>query len=798
MRPLGSAFSASTLPTVNVLAVAIVLAAIAQVSRGLTGRVALMAAMGAGALGLFRFACDSIPAVWLAADAKGWMLGRLAGWLAGKRLEVGATYGGLDFLVLMAAVYAGWLVCTPPPRRHRAICAAIAILVGHFAYLAALARTDDLLAALPAVVLAPTTDIDHVGTWTWSNGVRTLIPWNLPLLAVAINGTFLALMLRWSPWIAIVEIDPAKLKKQKEKEEKLEIPGSVLAADVLARFGPVLLAVAATVLVGLGLNKSDLKDKTIVAYEKGYLNWIKPEYDSQTEGTFGMLPVFVESLGGRFVKSPALSEQDLANADVLLLLHPDEPWPQDTLRRVWEYVRRGGSLLLVAEPAVNEGGSHSSFNDVLTPTAMQVRFDTAVTRAGNWEQSYEVLAHPATAGIDDSRNHFGVQLGSSIRTSWPARPVLVGRWGWSDPGSDAVLTGGPYYSAGKPLGDLVLAAEQRLGQGRVVVLGDTSPLHNEMLTNSYPFAGRLLGYLANKPPSPQDFWRQLLGLAAVVALLALLAWRPAAWQMMLTPAVLALSLACCTAAGHWSGRVLPDGRPRSPGGFNNVAYVDASHLEAFNSDLWTEHGIAALMRTLMRQGYLPLLAPDLTSDRIGRAGLLISMAPSREFSSTEHGVIDDFLAGGGTFICMVGAEEARPSAELLGEFELHVPPSPVPPGESAREPYPLGDGYGLMEGGKWHDWFYAVWPVESGEADAQRMAYWDDGTTEWPVAFSRSNEGGTVVVLGDTYFASNQNVDMDKNAFDSLLAMVAQPRSARAEGMGPARRLTRHEPCRGQ
>jgi hypothetical protein len=58
-----------------------------------------------------------------------------------------------------------------------------------------------------------------------------------------------------------------------------------------------VVTLAATVLVGLGLNKSDLKDKTIVAYEKGYLNWLKPEYDSQTDGTFGMLPLFGEITG---------------------------------------------------------------------------------------------------------------------------------------------------------------------------------------------------------------------------------------------------------------------------------------------------------------------------------------------------------------------------------------------------------------------------------------------------------------------------------------------------------------------
>ena len=98
-------------------------------------------------LGCFRFACDSIPTVWLAADGLGWMLGRLAGWLAGIRLEVGATFGGIDFLVLTAAIYAGWLICTAPPRRSRALWAAAAIVVGHFVYLIVLAYSEKLLAA---------------------------------------------------------------------------------------------------------------------------------------------------------------------------------------------------------------------------------------------------------------------------------------------------------------------------------------------------------------------------------------------------------------------------------------------------------------------------------------------------------------------------------------------------------------------------------------------------------------------------------------------------------------------------
>ena len=528
----GLCFTASALPTINVLAVAVVLAAIGQVSRGLTARVSLITALAAGILAIYRFACDCFPMVWLAADLKGWMLGRAAGWLAGSPLQVGSTFGGLDFLVLMTAIYIGWLVCTEKPRFARGLWAAAAIVIGHFVYLAVLANSEKLLAALPDLVMPKESDINHVGVWTLGNGLRMLIPWNVPLLAVLINVVIAVVMFRWATWLPVIEIDPKVLKKQKEKEEKEEVPGKVLATDMLFRFGPPLLAVAATLLVALGVNHSDLKGKTVVAYEKGYVNWLKPEYESQTDGFSACCRCLSRAWGASSCGPRSFRSRIWPRPTFLILVHPDEPWPEETLQRIWKYAYCGGSLLLVADPAVHEVNSQSSFNDVLKPTAMRVRQDTAVTRTGNWEQSYEVLSHPAVAGMDDWRNRFGFELGSSIRTRWPARPVLVGRWGWSDPGSDAVLTGESHYNAGELLGDLVLAAEQSFGNGRIFVLGNTSPLRNEMLANAYPFVGRLFGYLAHRPSSPQLLWRQLLGLAAVLMLIALLAIRPAAWQVM--------------------------------------------------------------------------------------------------------------------------------------------------------------------------------------------------------------------------------------------------------------------------
>ena len=81
--------------------------------------------------------------------------------------------------------------------------------------------------------------------------------------------------------------------------------------------------------------------------------------------------------------SPDLSDDDLRDADVLVLIYPDKPWREGQLERIWAFVRRGGSLLVLGEHTIREpdvslakGGSR--FNEVLQPTAIRVRFDSAV------------------------------------------------------------------------------------------------------------------------------------------------------------------------------------------------------------------------------------------------------------------------------------------------------------------------------------------------------------------------------------------------------------------------------------
>jgi len=737
-------------PVHYVLAVALVTAVLAQSQEGTGRRILGITAVAVTVFGLYRLACTSIPTVWLLADRLGCALGRVAGWITGEPLRVGTTFGGVDFLVLMSAVYAGWLCSTASPRTARAIYAAAAILGGHLLYLVVLSYSTDLLALLPDPVPPPQSDLYHPPDWNWADAVRKLVPWNVPILAVLIQAVVAGAMFRWASW------PPAG---QRHTTARYELAGW---RQTLAEAGPLVLAVLLPIVTTLSLSTINLDGKKIVAYEQGYLNWLKPEYDQygqQSAGMYGMLGELVSSLSGRLVISAELSESDLADADALVLIHPFGPWPQERLDRVEEFVRDGGSLLVAAEPAVMEDGLTSTFNDALRPTGLFVRHDTAVSETGGWQYACRALAHPATSGVDNRPDRFGMVAGSSIRTAWPARPVLIGRFGWSDPGSDAVMTGISRYEPGQRLGDLVLAAEQRLGKGKVFVLGDTASLTNLYVPRCYPFTGRLLGYLANNSSSPQTAWRQLAGLLVCVGLIGLLAWRSTADTVIKVAAPAAVSLALSTAVTFGITRVLPDGRDNQP---NNLAYIDASHLEAYSDNLWVSDGIAGLTLTLMRSGYLPLLLPELTAERLDRAGMLILIAPARPFSETERKTVRNFVRAGGILICTVGAEQIDSSRSLLDEFDLAVPASPVGPNGTEREPEPGGhfrsrylseadtNGYDLFV------CFNAAWPVEYATEDVEVITR---DAADRPVAVVRRVGEGKVVLIGDTGFAMNKNLE---------------------------------------
>jgi hypothetical protein len=396
---------------------------------------------------------------------------------------------------------------------------------------------------------------------------------------------------------------------------------------------------------------------------------------------------------------------------------------------------------------------------------MRVAFDCATFAVGGWLQSYEAMNHPTTVGIPDDRNQLGIVIGASLRAGWRVRPLVVGRWGWSDlgdEGSSRAMIGNEQYDAGERLGDLLLAAEQPVGKGKVIAFGDTSSVTNGINVSSHVFTSRLFAYLADGSYRAHTSWRQLLGVLLMVAILGLLMRRPNEWTVALTVLGLAGSFVVTSAMTSHAWEAFPDGRLKSP---NNLAYIDSSHLETPSGESWRGDGMGGLVLTLMRNGYLTLSLPQLDAERLQRAGLLISVAPQRGFSASERAGIRDFVNRGGILILTVGCDAAGPSRPLLSDLGFDIGMERL----DSRETTPMGhfkSPYLRSEEQRVFVRFYAAWPVLCNAPDAQVIAY---GRDNLPVIVLRRFGAGKVVVVGDTQFATNDNLEReDGEPFEGL------------------------------
>ncbi len=740
--------TASSLPVVNVMGVSLVLASITIKSYGHAKRMLCISSVAIVVFGLYRMACTCIPLVWSMTNLLGRTLGNIGGLVSHQSLNVGATFAGLDFLVLMSVLWALWLAWSPKPRQVRATYSLLAIVGGHICYLIALSYTPQLLASVakPAEQAA----------WSWAGLLHKTVPWNLPVLACVIHLLTVTAMFRWSTKPADSVLNA---KKASAHSQWLQYS---------LRIAALILAVLLPLIVAFYPAKLDIQGKKIVFYEKGFLNWLKPshgQYGRLSSGMYGMLPIHLDSLGASSLISEDLSEEDLQDADALVLLFPDEPWSEGQLERIWNFVRSGGSLLVMGEHTTLDENGSNRFNEVLEPTAIRVNFDSATFTVGGWLQSYEAIAHPTTAGVPDDRNQFGVVIGASLKTGWPARPLLIGRWGWSDPGDEGsgrAMMGNGEYDPGEKLGDLILTAEQPLGKGRVIAFGDTSGLTNGINVSSYIFTSRLFGYLAGDTKNAHPLWRQFLGILGCVLLIGLLIWNAGEWKVVLVGLCLAGSLTASTAISHSAAEILPDGCYKSP---NNLAYVDSSHFEAYSGESWRPDGIGGLILTLMRNGYLTHSLQEFNAKQLKGADLLISIAPSRRFSKKEQAAIRDFINNGGKFVIMVGLDRAEASRSLLSSLGFTV----GLPEQDSLEPEAMGYFKSpYLSSGEQSVFvrFHAAWPITCNDPEARVITYGKDGL---PAIIVRQLGAGKVAVIGDTCFAMNKNLEWEGGeTFESM------------------------------
>jgi hypothetical protein len=781
------AMNSSPLASVNVLAMAVLTAAIANSLSGASRKVAVSAAIALAVLGIYRLALK-IAVFWTLTDRIGGFLGQAAGTISGQPLWVGATFSGLDFLVLTSVFFGAWMLSGRHAKGSSAGFVILAIIVGHMVYLILLSFAPALKATLLRIAaeapLPPARPgVQPEAPWTISGLLANCLPWNAPAIGALIHLTIAGVAMRWMP-----QPDRQPDASHAAKPNSMWI-GWLIGCSCVA------LAAGLAITTTLSTDSLSLEGKNIVASEDGYLNWLRPDrkgYGRLGIGMYGMSGDYFESLGAEFKKvrgfsdttisdakfhkepskTPDITDEQLAGADLLMMIYPNDPWKPGQLNRIMQYVENGGSMLILGEhtsmykdPENKFNLSENRFNELLENTSMRVEFDSAQFAVGGWLHSYQTTAHPTTAGIDDERNRFGSVIGASVKTGWLSTPLLIGRWGWADPGETghASMMGNGKYDPGEKLGDVVLAAEENYGQGRIIAFGDTSSFTNGITIGSHHYTSRLYGYLASRTSSPQGIDRQFLGILLAGGLIALLLWSGKPLRTALASVTLAAVLVFCTEATYNAATVIPDGRRQKP---NNLAYIDTTHMEAFSAESWRPEGMMGLNQTLMRDGYLVLNLPKFTRERIERAGVVVSVAPAREFTESEREIVKDFVRDGGIFICAVGYEQRGPSSSLLAEFDFHVGLESI--GLKNPEPQPMGHfkvPYVQTQNGKTQAYvrYFSSWPISytGPPQEARTIANGQRRTIDklHPVIMFRRLGKGKFVLIGDTSFTMNKNLE---------------------------------------
>jgi hypothetical protein len=693
---------------------------------------------------LYRAAMQCVPSIWLLTDRVGGGLGHLAGWLTGKPLWIGATFAGLDFIVLTTAFACFWLSSSSKPRGRRVLLFFLALIGLHLCYLFLLSYATQLRDLLPN----PATLHQHghgqpAPSSFWPALMYKTIPWNLPLVGGLLHLLPIAGLLRWTTWDVTIN---------DQKSNSMSIVSGFL-----------LCIGAGSLILLTGGHKSDLslQGKQIRFYDRTYVNWVKPahgRYGNLSGGMCGILPTYLESMGAEVAVSSDVNDHDLEAIDLLIVYCPSQAWQQKQLQAIEAYVQQGGSLLLISEHTIRDHDQTNWSNDLLQGTSMEIPFDSAMFAVGGWAYGYDALLHPSTQQHTLNPNPYGVSIGASVHVGWPASPILAGRWGWADygdEGNSGGKLGNWLYDSGEKLGDLVHLAEQRVGKGRIMAFGDTTPLMNTTVLQTHPFTMRVLADLCAGGSSNNAGWRQILAVLLIGALLALLYRSRESWVIGLVVLGVAGTLWGQTKFFRQQDALMPTGDLASD---LPIAYIDTAHLPSFTEYLWRQDDLGAFVLTLMRNGCLPYELSTWSPERLAQAGLLISVAPARAYTAQEIDDIHAFVSSGGVLIVTVGYEEAGPSRTLLSSFGFSVG---IDPSNPDRKPLPMGrfkapylkSGNNLA-----HVRFHAAWPVWATDPNAQVVA---NGRGNLPVIQQVPVGKGRVVVVGDTGFIMNKNLERE-------------------------------------
>ncbi len=541
-------------------------------------------------------------------------------------------------------------------------------------------------------------------------------------------------------------------------------------AIVRPRCGWMGFACLGAVSAGLCLSGTDFPSsphKSIVVHNRGGLDWDRPvfgRFGAFSGGMFGLLPVYCRADSYEFsiIDNDAITASDLRNAQILVLINSPKNWEGAERDVVLDFVSRGGSLIVLGDHT-DVFGLMRGFNSLLEPMGIRFRFDSAYKARENWRGCQRSAADGVAWGWDDENP--GVAVGASLELHGWARPLLVGRYGFSDAGIRQNVMGsflGNYHlDRGERLGDVVLAATTTLGRGRVMVWGDTSAFQGGLSTNYGRVVGPTLDWLARPAAWSERPWCRSLAAGGLLA------------SMVVVVALARAGLALAVAASLLLGLATPGLVQTTKGDLHapvdrDVVLIDRSHLPSSGHYEARINPVGPLYTNLVRSGFRVLDMDDWRGQDVVRARGVAFIAPSKPFRQDEIETLLHAEEQGKVVILAVGEPDAAGSRRLLEAHGLAIAARPL--GTVSA----VGPAASRAEKEK-HPRFLDAWPIVTvGGEDPAALAGVDvlQRSGDDVVALFRARGRGGLLLISDTRFFSDMNVEDVYSSWPGNLAFI--------------------------
>ena len=538
-----------------------------------------------------------------------------------------------------------------------------------------------------------------------------------------------------------------------------------------------------TLTTFIGANNADTDDQKIMFYGQNMLGtWDIPEYGKygrEASGMFGLLPIYLTASGYEnelvvenittflnttqpvhenitryvnitdyvsIIESPEITRDILKDVNVFVVANINKSFSRNEKDVIWEYVENGGSLLVLGDHT-NVGGIQEPLNDLLEPANIRFRFDSSLPLDPKfrWMTCYQLLHHPTTSRIN-SLDELQISVGASLDITYSSFPMVVGRYALSDEGDrlneEMAYLGDYEYTPGEQLGDIVLVAGSYYGQGKVLVFGDTSTFQNSAIAYSYPFIQSIFTWLNSERTEIIELLQIGISiLLLIAAFLIYMALKNTLISFAFVPVVLCIALLISTIVNPvLMGDVKMTGE---------VVYIDSSHGERFNLELFTDDSVNGLILNLNRNDYLPIILREFSKEKIAEGKILFFIAPTKSFTGDEVEFLKQYMSNGGIVVLASGHEDKQASLPLLNEFELDVegiPLGPVPYVEESPEEYENEPR------------FVDSWPIVFNEENSISYYNFTWNIDYYLMVFVKQGNGG-LLLISDSQYLLDKNIE---------------------------------------